>query len=219
MLESLLMRKNKNAAPQVPTEPGVFWQGGYYAGLMNIDGKTYAIVVSPKAQGETYNTLNTNNLSLPETINTYDGWANTEWMVADGGGFHPAAIFCRSLTIGGFNDWYLPAMDELELCYRNLKPTTEANFTGNVQGLFSGINAYSIPPGQEYTAIDPSQTASNAFKLGGSESFNTDFHWTSTQHQYFVDIQYVQRFSDGAQAFDVKKKVYYTRAVRRVLIG
>jgi hypothetical protein len=30
-----------------------------------------------------------------------------------------AANFCTGLTIGGFNDWYLPTKDELDLLYQN----------------------------------------------------------------------------------------------------
>lgn len=32
---------------------------------------------------------------------------------------HPAAQFCRSRTIGGFTDWYLPAKNELNVIYTN----------------------------------------------------------------------------------------------------
>ena len=53
---------------------------------------------------------------------------------------HPAAQFCEGLTIGGFSDWYMPARNELEICYYNLKPTTQNNNTGGgVPALLYGL--------------------------------------------------------------------------------
>jgi hypothetical protein len=47
-------------------------------------------------------------------------------MVADGSAtVYPSAHFCNNLTVGGFTDWYMPAKNELEVCYYNLKPTQQ----------------------------------------------------------------------------------------------
>ena len=53
-----------------------------------------------------------------------DGLANTRAMAAAGS---ELAKHMLSLQIGEHNDWYLPSRDELELCYRNLKPTGDPN--------------------------------------------------------------------------------------------
>lgn len=217
MLESLLNR-NVIKKESTPTEPGTPWQGGYYAGRINVDGDIYGIVVSPKAQGETYTSINTDNISVPGVPSLYDGWKNTLVMMTEGQGTHPAAAFCRGLNINGFKDWYLPALDELEICYRYLKPTTEENYTTLVSGRPSGINDYSIPSGSAYTLTEPGQTKSIIFKNTGSEAFNLDFHWTSSQFGPGSTSQRVQRFSDGGQSFVNKRSLYYLRAVRRVLI-
>lgn len=48
-----------------------------------------------------------------------DGAANTDALIASGIE-HPAARFCRNLTIDGASDFYLPARHELRLCYLNV---------------------------------------------------------------------------------------------------
>jgi hypothetical protein len=45
----------------------------------------------------------------------YDGMANTmDFIANDPANNHPSRM-CRDYNGGGFNDWYLPAMDELKL--------------------------------------------------------------------------------------------------------
>jgi hypothetical protein len=45
--------------------------------------------------------------------NRDDGLANTNRLVSFGAGAHPAAEFCKNLTTGGYNTWYLPAYNEM----------------------------------------------------------------------------------------------------------
>src|SRR5690606_11910000 len=101
---------------------------------------------------------------------------------------YPAAHWARALVINGFDDWYIPARDQRELAWRNLKPTTDANFaqagrptaqtvdyknngsygdTANTPGL----NNNSSPVGAAYTTGVPAQTGATAFRTGGVEAF------------------------------------------------
>lgn len=48
----------------------------------------------------------------------YDGATNTTAIVADQG-VGNAAYACDTLTAGGFDDWYLPSLDELQLLFRS----------------------------------------------------------------------------------------------------
>lgn len=95
--------------------------GGFFAGIHELDGQRYALVVAPKADGESLELeYKLNDRSMADgTDSDDDGVANCN-LVNDEN--HPAAAFCRSLTIGGFNDWYLPSRDELMMIWRNLGP-------------------------------------------------------------------------------------------------
>ena len=72
----------------------------------------------------------------------------------------------------------MPAVDELELCYRAFKPATQANTTSNVArndtgSTPNGTNPNSDPTGAAYTSSVPGQTSVVAFRSGGAEAFAT----------------------------------------------
>jgi trehalose/maltose hydrolase-like predicted phosphorylase len=51
-----------------------------------------------------------------------------------GAAAHPAAYYCKTLTTGGYNTWYLPAKAELNTLYSNNSATpfaTANGFVGN----------------------------------------------------------------------------------------
>jgi hypothetical protein len=142
---------------------------------------------------------------------------------------YPAAQFCEGLSIGGYTDWYLPSRDELELCYRNLKPDTTSNSTaarpkssypypeGNdVSGDTMGINRNSSPTGAAYTSGSPAQTAVTAFKSGGSEAFAAGTYWSSSD--YSSASAWKQLFINGYQDDGSRANSEYVRAVRRVAV-
>jgi hypothetical protein len=111
----------------------------------------------------------TSNTSTAGTNSVIDGPANSTAM---NNASHPAAKFCEGLTIGGFSDWYMPAKNEIEICYYNLKSNTTSNFTG------SGINPNAVPArASNYTSGDPAQTSATIFKSpSGAERFDDDFY-------------------------------------------
>jgi hypothetical protein len=63
------------------------------------------------------------------TVSTTNGVDNTTTLFNLGSVAHPAAYYCRALTTGGYNTWYLPAKDELNTLYSNKSATPFA--TGN----------------------------------------------------------------------------------------
>lgn len=205
-LAKLLMGVGGESADLVPV--GSPFGGGFYAGRIMVGGQAYALVVSPKAQGEVnalqWKTVQTATVG---TDSRNDGWSNTQAMSSAA---YPAAAFCRGLNINGYDDWYLPSQDELEILYRAFKPSTLNNDTS------SGENPSAIPPTGNYTISNPSQTNVEVFKQGGGEDFAGLRYWSSTQSS--STDSWVQYFSNGAQSTMVKTGTTRVRAVRRVAI-
>jgi len=195
-----------------PSSVGLPYGGGYYAGKIVTGGVTYALIVAPKAQGGESNSLawKTSQSTTTGTTSINDGLANTNAMIAAGAEAHPAANFCNNLSINGYSDWYLPAKDELEILYRYLKPTTNANNTS------SGANTSSVPTTSNYTSGSPAQTSVTIFRTGNSEAFTSNYYWASTE--YSSTRGWIQYFTDGNQNNLGKTSTGYVRGVRRIAI-
>jgi hypothetical protein len=201
--------------------------GGYFAGIIDTTssgGIRYAVICSPRASGDTglgikWKLTSTTTLG---TTSKWDGWTNTNNM---NNSTHPAAQFTRLLTINGYDDWYLPAVDELELCYRHFKPTSTNNYTDartTPYGQTSGYNPSSDPIGNSYNISFPAQTSITNFIDGNSEAFNDStgywVYWTSTEYNSGNACD--QRFNIGRQYNDATKSNSYghARAIRRILL-
>lgn len=199
------------AASFGPTVIGQAYGGGYYAGKINDGGTQYYLIVAPKASGENSSKQwKTTNDTTAGTTSLIAGPTNSANM---NNASHPAAQFCEALTIGGYSDWYMPAKNELEVCYYFLKPTTTANNTS------SGSNANAVSPepiSTNYTAGSPAQTSATIFRSGNSEAFAAGLYWSSTENA--ASFAWFQYFDDGTQSYDLKFNSYYVRAVRRVAV-
>jgi len=199
----------------VPTVIGQAYGGGFYAGQIGVAGvATHYLVIGPIASAQS--TLLWKNATTATTgaDSDIDGPQNTTDMVNDGNStVYPSAHFCNDLVTGGYSDWYMPAKNELEICYFNLKPTTTNNETVPP----SGINANAVPPrAAAYTTGTPSQTSATDFKDTGAEDFVTDFYWSSTEGSATQGV--VQSFNSGEQGNSGKNNSRKIRAVRRVAV-
>jgi len=199
----------KSSTQEIPTILGTAMAGGFYAGRINIDGKPHALIVAPKVEGQhAPSSWIGRGKDVPDAKSYDDGLANTKAMATAGS---KLAKWALGLTIGGFDDWYLPSQDELEICYRNLKPTTEENYCY----ARSGINMSAVEPTRPYTPEFPLQTMAEAFQKGGEEAFDPAWYWSSTQHASDSDYAWGQNFVNGNQ--DISKSYEgRARAVRRL---
>jgi len=199
-------------APSVPTVIGQAFGGGFYAGQIGVSSvATHYLIVGPVASAENASKQWKNaNTATTGADSVIDGPQNTADMVADGNAtVYPAAHFCNDLVIGGFSDWYMPAKNELEVCYYNLKPTTTNNNTG------SGTNTNAVPSrGSNYTSGTPAQTSATDFQSTGTEDFAAGFYWSSTE--YSASDAWLQGFGNGAQYYGGKGYSTRVRAVRRL---
>ena len=219
----------------IPTIGDAAW-GGYMAGIIDTTrvgsiggtdpsqaGLRYLLIVSPKSTeyttGKKWKTSDTAGPNATKTL--WDGLAATEAMYAAGSAYE-AAAYCRELAFpqDGGSRWYLPAKNELELLYRNLKPTTDPHYNA------SGANVASDPTGAAYTAgssDNPSQSGIAAFQQGGAqalEGVSSPYYWSSSEYSALSAwFQRVGGSDAGSQNYYLKT---YTnirvRPVRRFVL-
>jgi hypothetical protein len=183
--------------------------GGFYAGLIRILDETFAIIVAPKATGERERSpWGEHGKKIEGASSVFDGRSNTIAMAEAG---CELAQWALTLQIGAAADWYLPSRDELEIIYRNLKPTAEENYTWR-----HGENVSAVPPTYAYTEEVPAQTSVAPFQDDGAEAFADTWYWSSSQ--YSATNAWFQNFDDGYQHYDGERNELRARAVRRLLV-
>ncbi len=85
------------------------------------------------------------------------GEANTATIVTKQGNGIYAAKICQDLVLGGYDDWFLPSKDELDLMYDNLKAAGLGGFasdnywSSSEYGYTNAWNQYFPNGGQHYT--------------------------------------------------------------------
>ena len=212
--------------------PGSPYEGGYYAGQLNDSGIIYNLVVAPKVSGGLEGQVkrqwkNVQEIDDPLFANEVYGRPATEaatsqfpgfWWVKvspDGpnaGNYDPSNT--TGTGIGGFNDWYIPAANEMQIAYFFLKPGTQANDTskGNI---VTSVDPYF--PSTKYGPGYPNQTTNPNFQEGGSEAFAVDdWYWSASQYGIGSNQAYIHRYSDGTYQQQAKTTTRYVRAMRRV---
>ena len=227
---------------------GDFVYGGYFAGIIDTTragsiqandqsqtGAKYLLIVSPKSlEASPGRRWKTTNDAGPTGVQTrWNGLAATVAM-KNAGSAYEAASYAHDLSFpsDGGSRWYLPALDELELVYRNLKPSTEANrtdsrsttgFPGNTTTM--GQNISSDPTGAVYTSSVPARTNLALFQAGGAQALESasgtyPYYWTSTERD--ATLAWYQDFGDGTAGIQDNTTKNNTnlrvRPVRRVVL-
>lgn len=201
---------------------GSSYGGGYFGGQINDGGSIYDLIVAPRATGQyagggsggtptgvVYKTSQSADVPSATFQNEVYGYGAT---TAGNDAAHPAFQFARSLSIGGFSDWYIPAKNELEILYYNLKPNTTPNDTSG------GTNPNAVPARpSNYTSGNPAQTTVTAYQTGGSEVFSIANGYWSSSESSLTTAAWGQGFSNGNQSYGLKDtNTEYARAIRRV---
>lgn len=201
----------------------------------------YRIIVAPKSGGEHSGiAIKNSQTDLPVACQSLtEGFTATQAMKdTDTSTVYPAAHWVRNLTVGGKSDWYIPARDELELCWRNLKPVTTNNYSSNDRptgatrdykrdGSYGdtsashGNNNNASPVSVGFTSTVPAETTSTVFKSGRTEAFEfgSAFYWCTTEYATLLSWgQHYNSTYPGNQAALAKTLLHRVRAVRRSII-
>jgi hypothetical protein len=101
---------------------GELFGGGIVVSVWKISGVEHGLIASLEylPQSVWTKAAFTSTMIGTTAQSTRDGLANTNAIVAQAGPVNDyAAVRCKSYRGGGFDDWYLPAMNELKLCYNS----------------------------------------------------------------------------------------------------
>ena len=225
---------------------GDAYGGGYFIGQTNVGGTIYDLILAPKQVGSlqgqkggaTPTTLKngagasgvttgeTNYGAIVTQQMSTNGAPAAEFIIIDAQGPNAGTYDVTNSTgtgIGGFNDWYMPAVNELQVIYYYLKPGTATNIATGDWATGNPI-AVAPQPTTAWTTTNPGQTSVTIFQDGGTEAFSlggtTDLWWTSTLTNIGANsgmlAAVVGKFDTGyAYNNDTTNSSYFVRAVRR----
>lgn len=107
---------------KLPPEIGDERGGGFYIGDITIpsgdDAGTYMVIMAGE-EGDAEKSWKTRGSLTTGTADDNNGMLNTLAMVNAGIGEHPAGEYCVNYRGGGYDDWYLPAINEVALVWDN----------------------------------------------------------------------------------------------------
>ncbi len=97
---------------------GELYGGGIVAYVWKESGVEHGLIVSLTDVSPEIPWSNMISTQIgPAAMSPTDGQANTNAIIAQPGHTTSAAKLCDDYTSGGFSDWYLPATNELNLCW------------------------------------------------------------------------------------------------------
>jgi hypothetical protein len=85
------------------------------------EGTEHGLIVDKVDLSTAQQWSNVTNVQIgPSAQSTWDGLSNSNAIVGQAGHTSSVAALCLNSTNGGYTDWYLPAIDELQRLYDNL---------------------------------------------------------------------------------------------------
>jgi hypothetical protein len=107
------------------------------------------------------------------------GKRNTELIVQAEKNLVTAARFCADLEYGGYDDWFLPSRDELDLIYRNLKAKGLGGFSGDIYWSSSYSGGWDSGPWRQgfgdgirkFDSVWTGSGGSNAYRVRAARAF------------------------------------------------
>lgn len=151
-----------SASNSITTTPviGQAYQGGFFAGQINQSSVIYNLVIAPLSSGQIFGKRYDSTGGGVTTTSVIDGPANTATAAANGPN-QEAATWADGLSIGGFTDWYLPAINEMITMLYFLKPSNTNNYLNP-----SKVNPNAVSPqptGTNWTTGTPARTTATDF--------------------------------------------------------
>jgi len=153
---------------------GRFYQGGWIAAewvegtsltrKVLIVSNPQSVVVRPWTTPPFYTTL------VPAD-NRFNGQPNTAAIVLQSGAGTYAAAYCENLVSGGYTDWYLPSIDELNMVYNATVPITRSMAaSGFAPPYFTGNNIWSSTESNQSTAFVRSFSGGQGISVVGKSA-------------------------------------------------
>gem|GEM_PF-2862826 len=128
-----------NSGIQVDSLYGKTYQGGLIFYFDQITGKGLVAAQMEQSMSAIFGCMNT-TIGTTST-NFGSGMINTSMIASMCSGPVIAAKVCDTLTLNGFNDWFLPSRDEIQFMKINLYSNGLGNFLGNSYWTSSEVSA------------------------------------------------------------------------------
>ena len=114
------------------------------------------------------------------TVSTTNGLANTNTLVSFGQAAHPMAYYCKTLTSGGYNTWFLPASDQLLACGGGTAARTgvfaqDSGLTGPTGSVFLSSTEISTTKITAIRLWDNYAYTSGSYNVKGTGTYNYRF--------------------------------------------
>lgn len=161
-----LYAANSPAAPSGPFYVGLDTLGGvvFYVHT-DAMGNQRGLIVATEDQSAGTPWSNLDNTVIGASAqSSWDGASNTTAITGQAGHTGSAASLCTAYMGGGFNDWYLPSIDELSLLWQNRY---------EVHKTFAGIGGTNLVYLTYWSSTEFSSTSAWFFNFLGNDLANT----------------------------------------------